>query len=306
LAKKEKIDEVNELREIFKSDCGLIFTDHSGLKAEDAVRVRDRLIEINSYLKIIKNTLALIAAEDVFKDINIKEILKGPTSIVVSSKDIISTAKVISDFSEELDALKIKAGILENKLLSSEEMEKLAKLPSRELLLASLMISIKSPIVKQAEEKKESAKPVEEKKEEAKTKEKVKTTIKSKVIDDILAAIDKMTVIELSELVKALEEKFKVSAQAITASASAIGGQTSSKGGAPEEEKTEFDVQLKSAGQKKIQVIKVVRSLSSLGLKEAKELVDKAPSMVKEKVSKEEAENIKKQLEEAGAEVEIK
>lgn len=148
MAKKEKIDEVNELREIFKSDCGLIFTDHSGLKAEDAVRVRDRLIEINSYLKIIKNTLALIAAEDVFKDINIKEILKGPTSIVVSSKDIISTAKVISDFSEELDALKIKAGILENKLLSSEEMEKLAKLPSRELLLASLMISIKSPIIK--------------------------------------------------------------------------------------------------------------------------------------------------------------
>jgi len=148
LAKKEKIDEVNELREIFKSDCSLIFTDHSGLKAEDAVRVRDRLIEINSYLKIIKNTLALIAAEDVFKDINIKEILKGPTSIVVSSKDIISTAKVISDFSEELDALKIKAGILENKLLSSEEMEKLAKLPSRELLLANLMISIKSPIIK--------------------------------------------------------------------------------------------------------------------------------------------------------------
>ena len=148
MAKKEKIDEVNELREIFKSDCGLIFTDHSGLKAEDAVRVRDRLIEINSYLKIIKNTLALIAAEDVFKDINIKEILKGPTSIVVSSKDIISAAKVISDFSEELDALKIKAGILENKLLSSEEMEKLAKLPSRELLLGSLMISIKSPIIK--------------------------------------------------------------------------------------------------------------------------------------------------------------
>ena len=98
----------------------------------------------------------------------------------------------------------------------------------------------------------------------------MKTTIKSKVINDILGAIDKMTVIELSELVKALEEKFKVSAQAIPASAAAIGGQTSLKGGAPAEEKTEFDVQLKSAGQKKIQVIKVVRSLSSLGLKEAK------------------------------------
>jgi large subunit ribosomal protein L10 len=148
VVKKEKIDEVNELREIFKSDCGLIFTDHSGLKAEDAVRVRDRLVEINSYLRIIKNTLALIAAEEVFKDIDIKEILKGPTSIVVSSKDIISTAKVINDFSEELDVLKIKAGILENKLLSSEEMEKLAKLPSRELLLTNLVMLIKSPIIK--------------------------------------------------------------------------------------------------------------------------------------------------------------
>jgi large subunit ribosomal protein L10 len=148
VVKKEKVDEVNELREIFKSDCGLIFTDHSGLKAEDAVRVRDKLVEINSYLRIIKNTLALIAAEEVFKDIDIKEILKGPTSIVVSSKDIISTAKVISDFSEELDALKIKAGILENKLISSEEMEKLAKLPGRELLLANLAILIKSPIIK--------------------------------------------------------------------------------------------------------------------------------------------------------------
>jgi large subunit ribosomal protein L10 len=148
VVKKEKVDEVNELREIFKSDCGLIFTDHSGLKAEDAVRVRDKLVEINSYLRIIKNTLALIAAEEVFKDMDIKEILKGPTSIVVSSKDIISTAKVISDFSEELDALKIKAGILENKLISSEEMEKLAKLPGRELLLANLAILIKSPIIK--------------------------------------------------------------------------------------------------------------------------------------------------------------
>lgn len=159
---------------------------------------------------------------------------------------------------------------------------------------------------KQVEERKEPAKPVEEKKEEVKVKEKARTTVKSKVIEEILVAIDKMTVIELSELVKALEEKFKVNAQAIPASAAASGGQAASAGGAPVEEKTEYDVQLKSAGQKKIQVIKVVRSLSSIGLREAKELVDKAPSMVKEKVSKEEAENMKKQLEEAGAEVEIK
>ena len=154
-------------------------------------------------------------------------------------------------------------------------------------------------------EAKEEAKAGEEKKETGKEKDKVKVSVKSKVIKDILVAIDTMTVIEISELVKALEDKFKVSAYALQASA-AVGGEASSKAGASVEEQTEFDIQLKSAGAKKIQVIKVVRSLTSLGLKEAKELVDKAPGIVKEKVSKEEAENIKKQLEEAGAEVEIK
>ena len=153
---------------------------------------------------------------------------------------------------------------------------------------------------------KDEPKMSEERKETAKVKEKEKTAVKSKSIDEILDAIEKMTVLELSELVKALEEKFKVSAQAVQVAAPVTGGAAAAQGGAPAEEKTEFDIQLKSAGAKKIQVIKVVRSITSLGLKEAKELVDGAPNMVKEKVSKEEAENIKKRLEEAGAEVEIK
>ena len=158
------------------------------------------------------------------------------------------------------------------------------------------------------EKSKDEPKMSEEKKEtgKVKVKEKEKTAVKSKSIDEILGAIEKMTVLELSELVKALEEKFEVSAQVMAVAASVPGGAASAQGAAPAEEKTEFDVQLKSAGDKKIQVIKVVRSMTSLGLKEAKELVDKAPNMVKEKVSKEEAEKVKKQLEEAGAEVEIK
>ncbi len=157
---------------------------------------------------------------------------------------------------------------------------------------------------KKEEKSKEEKEMSEEKKETAKVKE--KATGKSKSIDEILSAIEKMSVIELSRLVKALEEKFEVSASAVSVAAPVTGGTVSAQGGAPAEEKTEFDIQLKSAGAKKIQVIKVVRSVTSLGLKEAKELVDKAPNLVKEKVSKEEAENIKKQLEEAGAEVEIK
>lgn len=123
-------------------------------------------------------------------------------------------------------------------------------------------------------------------------------------IEDILSAVENMTVLELSELVKALEEKFDVSAQAMVAAAPAAAGAPG--GAAPAEEKSEFDVELKSAGQKKIEVIKAVRQITSLGLKEAKGLVDKAPNVVKEKVSAEEAEKIKKQLEDAGAEVELK
>ncbi len=154
------------------------------------------------------------------------------------------------------------------------------------------------------EEKKEEKEMKKEKKETGKVNK--KTGVKSKSTEEILSAIEKMTVLELSELVKALEEKFEVSAQAVSVAAPAAGGNAQAQGGAPAEEKTEFDINLKSAGAKKIQVIKVVRSVTSLGLKEAKDLVDKAPNVVKEKVSKEEAENIKKQLEEAGAEVEIK
>ncbi len=156
-------------------------------------------------------------------------------------------------------------------------------------------------------EGKEKGKMSEAKKTGDKEKSGSKATAKSKSIDGILDSIEKMTVLELSELVKALEDKFGVSAQAMSVAAPATGGPSAAQqGGAPVEEKTEFDVNLKSAGDKKIQVIKVVRSVTSLGLKEAKDLVDKAPNIVKEKISKEEAEKIKKELEEAGAEVEIK
>ena len=121
--------------------------------------------------------------------------------------------------------------------------------------------------------------------------------------DQILEAIENMTVLELSELVKAMEEKFGVSAAAPVAVA-AVGGAAPAAGGG--EEKTEFTVVLASAGDKKINVIKAVREATGLGLKEAKELVDGAPKPVKENVGKAEAEELKDKLEEAGATVELK
>ncbi|BCV23154.1 50S ribosomal protein L7/L12 [Moorella sp. Hama-1] len=123
-------------------------------------------------------------------------------------------------------------------------------------------------------------------------------------VQEIIEAVKGLTVLELSELVKALEEEFGVSAAAPVAMAVAPGAAAPAE--APAEEQTEFDVILKAAGDKKINVIKVVREITALGLKEAKALVDEAPKPVKEKVSKEEAESIKAKLEEAGATVEIK
>ena len=121
--------------------------------------------------------------------------------------------------------------------------------------------------------------------------------------DELIKAIEEMSVLELSELVKALEEKFGVSA---SAPAMAMPMMMAAAPAAVEEEKTEFDVILKSAGATKINVIKVVRELTGLGLKEAKDLVDGATKPVKEGAQKAEAEEIKKKLEEAGAEVELK
>ena len=124
-------------------------------------------------------------------------------------------------------------------------------------------------------------------------------------VEEILKSIEEMTVLQLSELIKALEDRFGVTAAAPVAMAAAPGA-AAGAAAAEVEEQTEFDVVLKSAGAQKIQVIKVVRQILGLGLKEAKDLVDGAPSPVKEGASKEEAEDLKSKLEEAGAEVEVK
>ena len=118
--------------------------------------------------------------------------------------------------------------------------------------------------------------------------------------DDILETIAGMTVMEIVDLISAMEEKFGVSAAAAVAAAPAAAA------AAPVEEKTEFDVVMSSFGEKKVEVIKVVRALTGLGLKEAKDLVEGVPSTIKEGIPKAEAEDIKKKLEEAGAKVDVK
>jgi len=171
--------------------------------------------------------------------------------------------------------------------------------------------------VKEAEEVKQADGPV--KAEEPKEKEEVKevkkepkakdTSSKGKDTmskDDIIAAVKGMTVLELSELVKALEEEFGVTAAAPMAVAAGAAGPAGAPAAAAEEEQTEFTVILKEIGENKISVIKAVREVTTIGLKEAKDLVESAPKAVKEGVNKEEAAAIKQKLSEAGALVEIK
>jgi len=155
-----------------------------------------------------------------------------------------------------------------------------------------------------AEEKKTpAAEQTAEPKEEKETKKKEKKVASTGTVDQIVEMVEKMTVLELSELVKLLEDRFGVTA----AAPMMMGGMMPAAAAAEEaEEKTEFDVVLKDFGSQKIQVIKVVRALTGLGLIEAKKTVEEVPSTVKEGVQKTEAEDMKKQLEEAGATVEIK
>jgi len=150
---------------------------------------------------------------------------------------------------------------------------------------------------KEEEEQKESTPAVEEKEEESKE---VEVPVKFK---SLVEEIEKMSVLDLAELVKILEDKFGVSAAAPVAMAAApgaTGGETAA------EEKSSYDVELTASGDNKIGVIKAVREVTELGLKDAKDLVDGAPKMVKESVPKEEAENMKKKLEEAGGKVTLK
>ena len=157
------------------------------------------------------------------------------------------------------------------------------------------------------EEKVESQEPEVEGEPKAKKQTKTKETssgAKAMTKEDIIGVVKNMTVLELAELIKALEEEFGVSAAPVAVAA--VGGAPSAAAAAPEEEKSEFTVILKEIGENKINVIKAVREVTTLGLKEAKDLVEGAPKPVKEGINKDEAAAVKKKLEEAGAKAEIK
>jgi large subunit ribosomal protein L10 len=146
LIKNEKSNKVSAIKEEFLNNNGLFFADHSNIKTSQSVVIRDRLYEAEATLMILKNTLASIAASEAFKDIELGDILKGPTSVIASHKDLIATAKILKDIIKEFDVLKLKGGIIDGKFINASQASMLANLPSKEVLISQVISGIASPI----------------------------------------------------------------------------------------------------------------------------------------------------------------
>ncbi len=310
MKKEEKTESVTELHEKFSRAKLAVMTECTGVPVNQITELRKQLRAVQAEFKVVKNTLAARAVEGTSL-VGAKAHFKGPTAMVIGYDDPVLPAKILRDFvkgEKREEKIKILVGVLEGALLQPAQLTAVASLPAREVVLAMLLSAMQGPvrgIVYVLHGLLRGLVGVMAAIQDKKKGEGDMATTESKLSkEDFIQAIEGMTVLQLSELVKGLEDRFGVSAAAPVAVAAVAGG---GAGAAAVEEKTAFDVVLVSApAEKKIGVIKVVRELTSLGLKEAKDLVEGAPKPVKTGVTKEEADTMKKKLEDSGAKVEVK
>ncbi len=308
MRKEEKTQAVAELHEKFSRARVAFLAECTGLEGSEVTELRRQLRGAGAELKVVKNTLAVLASEGTSLSVA-KDHFRGPLSVAIGYDDPALPAKILRDFiaKEKRDKkMRITVGVVEGSLLDAARVKAIADLPSRNALLSMLLAGLQGPLAGLAGTMNGIVAKfvgtliaIREKPKEDSMSGATATKLSK---DDFIKMIEAMSVLELDDYVKALQERFGVTA----AAPAAAGGGGSAAAAAPAEEKTAFDVILTGAGDKKIQVIKVVRELTSLGLKEAKDLVEGAPKLVKTGVSKEEAETIKKKLEEQGAKIEIK
>lgn len=311
MKKEEKATAIAELTEKFGRARLAILTECAGMPVNQMTELRRQLRGAKAEYCVIKNTLAVRAsAGTILADA--KDHFKGPTGLVIGYDDPVLPAKILRDFiqaEKRSEKIKVTVGVLEGKLVQAADLAAIAQLPKKEVLIAMLLSAMQGPIrgVVYALSGVLSkfvrviAAIQDKKKGEGDMSAATGTKLSQ---DELIKAIEGMSVLELADLVKGLETRFGVTAAAPVAVAAVGGGGAAA---APAEEKTSFDVILVSApAEKKIQVIKVVRELTSLGLKEAKDLVEGAPKPVKAGVTKEESDTMKKKLEDSGAKVEIK
>jgi large subunit ribosomal protein L7/L12 len=311
MKKEEKATAIAELTEKFGRARLAILTECAGMPVNQMTELRRQLRGAKAEYCVIKNTLAVRAsAGTILADA--KAHFKGPTGLVIGYDDPVLPAKILRDFiqaEKRAEKMKVTVGVLEGRVVQAADLNAIAQLPKREVLIAMLLSAMQGPIrgVVYALSGVLSkfvrviAAIQDKKKGEGDMSAAAGTKLSQ---DELIKAIEGMSVLELADLVKGLETRFGVTAAAPVAVAAAGGGGAAA---APAEEKTSFDVILVSApADKKIQVIKVVRELTSLGLKEAKDLVEGAPKPIKTGVTKEECDTMKKKLEESGAKVEVK
>lgn len=309
MKKEQKATAVAELTEKFGRARLAILTECVGLPVNQVTELRRQLRGARAEYRVVKNTLAIRAVEGTALA-GLTAHLKGPTGVVIGYDDPVLPTKVLRDFisaEKREEKIRMTVGVLEGKVVQSAELAAVAKLPKKEVLIAMLLSAMQGPIrgvvytlnAVLSKFVRVIAAIQDKRKEEGD----MSATVTKLSQEELIKAIEGMSVLDLAELVKGLEARFGVTAAAPVAVAAAPGGGAA----APAEEKTAFDVILASApADKKIQIIKVVRELTSLGLKEAKDLVEAAPKPVKTSVAKEEADTMKKKLEESGAKVEVK
>ena len=312
MKKEEKGTAVAELHEKFSRARLAVLAECSGLPVNQVTELRKQLRGVKAEFKVIKNTLAARAVDGTSL-IEVKPHFKGPLAVLIGYDDPVLPTKILQDFikGEKRDEkVRIMAGVLEGKLLKPAQLAAVASLPTKPVLLSMLLSTMQGParglVYVLSGLIRELVGVVAAIQDKRKGETDMPATEGKLSQEEFIKAIESMTVLELSELVKGLETRFGVTAAAPVAVAAAPGA-AGGGAAAAAEEKTSFDVILASAAaDKKIQVIKVVRELTSLGLKEAKDLVEGAPKPVKTGVTKEEADTMKKKLEESGAKVEVK
>jgi len=308
-AKKEQT--VSELTDKISRSQLVIVTDYRGLSVSEMSTLRSRLREAGGEYQVAKNTLTRFAAEQAGRT-GLAEDLKGPSAIAFGYDDPAALAKSLQEYlrTSRTVNLTVKGGILGDRRVTADEIIRIAELPPRGVVLGQALGSIVAPLTSflmvvnaplqnllgVVEARRQQLE------ESGETQEGT-----GMANDELIASIEKMSVLDLVELKKSLEERWGVTAAVAMAPAGAAGGgDGGGAAAAPAEEQTEFDVVLTNFGANKINVIKAVRELTSLGLKEAKDLVEAAPKSIKEAVTKEEAEAAAGKLREAGATVDVK
>lgn len=311
MKKEEKATAIAELHEKFSRAKLAVMTECSGLEVNHVTALRRQLRGVKAEFTVMKNTLAARAVEGT-QIVAAKSHFKGPLAVLIGYDDPAVATKILRDFikaEKREEKIKITVGVLDGNLLQAEQLLAVASLPSKAVLISMLLSAMQGPargLVYALSGLMRGLVGVLAAIQDKKKGEGDMATAEGKLSqEEFIKAIEGMSVLELSELVKGLETRFGVTAAAPVAIA--VPGAGGGAAAAAVEEQTSFDVILAgAAADKKIQVIKVVRELTSLGLKEAKDLVEGAPKPVKTGVTKEEADTMKKKLEESGGKVEVK